>query len=140
MIVPGQRNDGSPASLALASFGAGRFAKIGGEEQEGDWAVVLVVTNEEPHVVPYEIVFRSDGGRWADVAGNDSPGWRSAGDGSGFVTCWGEAPAGTSQVTVSYHGSMSTVPVMSGYFLAIFWGIRASDFDPSALPQVVTSG
>jgi hypothetical protein len=72
------------------------------------------------------------------VGGNDSPGWRSVEDGPGFVTFWGEAPGGTAQVTISYRGSTSVVPVVSQYFLAVFWGIRESDFDPDVLPQLVT--
>lgn len=140
MTAPEEWNDGSPAGLALASFGAGRFAKIVGEEQEGDCAVVLLLTNEEPYLVPYEMVFRRDGGQWADVAGTDAPGWRSAGDGLGFVTSWGEVPAGASQVTVSYRGATVTVPVLYGHFLAVFWRIRERDFDPSVLPEVASSG
>lgn len=140
MTAPAGRNDGSPAGLALDSFGAGRFATIAGEEHEGDWAVVLVLTNEEPYLVPYEMVFRRSGGRWAEVTGNDSPGWRSAGDGEGFVTSWGEVPAGVSRVTVSYRGSTAAVGVRSRYYLAVFWGIRDSDFDPGALPRIVASG
>ena len=31
-----------------------------------------------------------------------------------------------------------TVPVMSRHFLAVFWGIRESDFDPGVLPQLST--
>ena len=137
MTDPDQRNgDGSPAALARASYGAGRFATVVGEERAGDWAVVLVLANEEPSLVPDETVFRRDGGRWEDIAGNDSPGWRSTDDGRGFVTFWGEAPDVASQVTVSYRGDTVTVPVVSRYFLAVFWGVPESDFDPAVLPQV----
>lgn len=133
-----QDDDRSPAELALASFGAGRFATVVGEERAGDWAVVLVLTNEEPYLVPYEMVFRQDGGHWADMAGNDSPGWRTTGDGQGFVTFWDEAPHGASRVTVSYRDTTATVPVVSRYFLAVFWSIPESDFDPAVTPQLTT--
>ncbi len=134
-----ERSAGSPADIALASFGSGRFARIAGNAQRGDWAVVLALTNEEPHLLPYEMVFRRDGGRWTEVAGNDAPGWRATG-GLGLVTSWGAAPAKATQVTVSYRDSTARAAVVSGYFLAVFWDIREGDFDPGALPRVATSG
>jgi hypothetical protein len=140
VTAPEERSAGSPAGVVLASFGAGRFARIVGEERQGDWAVVLALTNEEPYLVPYEMVFRRDGGQWTEVAGSDTPGWRAAGDGPGLVTCWGEAPAGARRVTVSYRGSTATAAVESGYFLVVFWGIREDDFDPAVLPQTAAAG
>lgn len=140
MTAPEERSASSPAGIALASFGAGRFARIAGEAQQGDWAVILALTNEEPYLVPYEMLFRRDGGQWTEVAGSDAPGWRAAGDESGLVTAWGESPAGASRVAVSYRGSTATAAVVSGYFLVVFWGIREGDFDRGDLPQVVARG
>jgi hypothetical protein len=130
----------SPAGVALASFGAGRFARIVSEQQRGDWAVVLILMNEEPHLVPYEMVFRRDSDQWIEVAGNDAPGWRAVGDdGLGLVTYWGEAPSGASQITVTYRGSTTTAALASRYFLAVFWTIREESYDPDVLPQVAVS-
>jgi hypothetical protein len=41
-------------------------------------------------------------------------------------------------VTVSYRGVTVTVPVVSRYFLAVFWGVPESDFDPAVLPRLST--
>jgi hypothetical protein len=133
---PDQQSNDSPAALALASFGSGRFATLVSEVQANDWAVVLVLTNEKPFLVPYEMLFRRADGRWTDVAGNDSPGWRSTRDRQGLVTFWGEAPPGASQVTVSYRDATVTVPVESAYFLAVFWDVPEGDFDPAAQPEL----
>ncbi|MBV9792818.1 MAG: hypothetical protein JO016_02660 [Actinobacteria bacterium] len=139
MTVPDQPGHDSPAALALASFGDGRFATLAGEAQQGDWAVVLLLTNEKPFVVPYEVVFHRDGGRWSEVAGNDSPGWRSTGGANGLVTFWAESPGGESPVRVSYRGTTATVPVEAGYFLAVFWDVPEDDFDPAAQPELTPS-
>jgi hypothetical protein len=127
----------SPAELARASYGQGRFATVVGEVRAGDWAVVLVLSNEEPYVLPYEIVFHRDGDRWSEVSGSDTPGWRSTGNGGGFVTFWGEAPADASQVTVAYGRVTAVVTVSERYFLAVFWDIEEDDFNPDALPAVI---
>lgn len=135
MTVPDQQNNDSPAALALASFGGDQFASLVGEVQADDWAVVLLLTNEAPYLVPYEMIYRRESGRWADVAGSDSPGWRSAGGVTGLVTFWGEAPGEASQVTVSYRGVTASVPVVSGYYLAVFWDVPEGDFDPGTQPE-----
>lgn len=141
-MTPPERGSGagSPADLALASFGAGRFASVAGEARADDWAVVLVLTNEEPYLVPYEVDFHRDGATWAEVSGNDSPGWRSTGNGRGFVTFWGEAPDSPARVSVSYRGATAVVPVSAGHFLAVFWDIREGDFDPEVLPEISPPG
>ena len=136
MTVPDQQRNDSPAELALASFGGGRFATLVSEARADDWAVVLLLTNEKPFLVPYEMVFHREEGRWADAAGSNSPGWRSTNGALGFVTYWGEALGGASQVAVSYRGITATVPVESGYFLAVFWDVPEGDFDSAAQPEL----
>jgi hypothetical protein len=42
----GEQDVKSPTELALAEFASGRYAKVAGEQQAGDWAVVLALTNE----------------------------------------------------------------------------------------------
>ena len=130
----------TPGDLAVASFGGGRFASLAGEARSGDWAVVLVLTNEEPYLVPYELVFRRDDGGWADVAGNDSPGWRATGHGQGFVTVWDEAPGGAVRVTVRFRDASQTVPVSAGYFLAVFWDVPETEFDGDVPAEVRPAG
>jgi hypothetical protein len=130
---------GTPRDLALASFGDARFASVVGEARSGDWAVVLALTNEEPYLVPYEMVFHRNGG-WADVAGNDTPGWRATGDGQGFVTVWDEAPGGAAQVTVRFRDASQTVPVSAGYFLAVFWDVPETDFNGDVPAEITTAG
>jgi hypothetical protein len=64
----------SPAALALASFGAGRFATLVSEEQQDDWAVVLALTNEAPYLVPDEMIFpgtMTGGLMWAETTRRD---------------------------------------------------------------------
>ncbi len=130
----------TPGDLALASFGGGRFASLAGEAQSGDWAVVVALTNEEPYLVPYEMVFRRDRHGWADVAGNDSPGWRATEDDRGFVTVWGEAPGGAARVTVRFRDASQTVPVSAGYFLAVFWDVPETDFEGDVPAEITTAG
>ncbi|HLH58327.1 MAG TPA: hypothetical protein VKV33_04160 [Streptosporangiaceae bacterium] len=130
----------TPRDLAVASFGDGRYASVAGEARSGDWAVVLALTNEEPYLVPYEMVFRRDEGGWAEVAGNDSPGWRATGDAQGFVTVWGEAPGGATRVTVRFRDAGQTVPVSAGHFLAVFWDVPETDFDGDVPAEVSPAG
>ena len=125
-----------PGGLAIASFGGGKFARVLQEVRSPEWSVVLLATNEEPYIVLYEMVFRLTGNRWAEVSGNDSPGWRRTGDRIGFVTVWRETKTAATQVTISYHGSTITRPVADGYYLGVFWNIPEDDFDPAAPPEV----
>jgi hypothetical protein len=137
MTSPGRDGGAaSPAELARGSFGAGRFASVAGEVRSAKWAVVLILTNEEPYLLPYEMVFHHEGDSWVEVSGSDTPGWRSTGNGRGFVTFWAEAPDNASQVTVSYGGGSAVVPVSHGYFLAVFWDVGENEFNPDALPEV----
>jgi hypothetical protein len=129
----------SPSEVALESFGAGKFASVVRECRSSAWAVVLLATNEEPYVVPYEITLRFDGHSWVETSGNDSPGWRAIGDGQGFVTFWDRASVGASSVTVVRGDTVKTSPVRYGYFLVVFWDVPERQFDPASLPQVIAS-
>ena len=143
----GENAASSPSEQALKSFGDGRFAALvrechspaAGERDSPAWAVVLLATNEEPDVLPYEITFRSAGRGWDEVSGSDTPGWRNSEDGQGFVTFWDRAPAGASSVTVARGDVIATSPVRNGYFLVVFWGVPEQDFKPDSLPDVTGS-
>jgi hypothetical protein len=89
--------------------------------------VVLLLTNG-PDGEPYESVFHRQAGQgWAEVSGSNGYGWHSYGDGErGFATYWDETTL-TERVTVSYRDTAKTVPVVSGYFLAVFWDDVSGD-------------
>ncbi|MGA2825569.1 MAG: hypothetical protein ABSF03_05565 [Streptosporangiaceae bacterium] len=89
--------------------------------------MVLLLTNG-PDGEPYESVFHRQAGQgWAEVSGSNGYGWHSYGDGErGFATYWDETTL-TERVTVSYRDTAKTVPVVSGYFLAVFWDDVSGD-------------
>ena len=129
-----------PGELAVASFGHGMFARVIQEVRSAEWSVILLATNEEPDVLPYEIVFHHAGNRWTEMMGSDSPGWRRAGDGNGFVTAWGETETDSPHVAISYRGVTITRPVTDSYYLGVFWDIPEDEFDPDAPPEVTGPG
>jgi hypothetical protein len=130
----------SPAQLALASFGPSSSSTVVSEQRAGDWAVVLLLTNG-PDGEPYESVFHRQAGQgWAEVSGSNGYGWHSYGDGErGFATYWDETTS-AERVTVSYRGTTKTVPVVSGYFLAVFWDdVSGNDFGSGDQPEWKTA-
>jgi hypothetical protein len=120
VAMPGVR---SPGQVAVSSFGGGRFASVIREVISPPWAVVLLATNEEPDLYPYQVICHHDGREWEELGGGNGPGWSHTEGDLGVLTFWDDAPEGASSVTVSYRGTIDTSPVRYGYFLAVFWNV-----------------
>ena len=80
---------------------------------------------------------------WFHFAAIEMSGFRelSAGDRGerGFATYWDETTL-TERVTVSYRDTAKTVPVASGYFLAVFWDdVSGDDFGSGDQPEWKTA-
>ncbi len=135
--MAGEEPNAEPDQIALASFGLSSNSIVVSEQRSGDYAVVLLLTNA-PEGEPYEMVFHREDGRWQETSAGNGYGWHAwhidpdDNDEHGFVTYWDRSSA--EMVTVSYRGVSKTVPVVNGYFLAVFWDDVESaaddDIDP----------
>jgi hypothetical protein len=96
-------------------------------------AVVLLGTNEPPDLYPYEVVcLRGDDG-WDGRAESNSCGWTEVfdPDGEGSIrveTAWGEAPAGATEIAISFSGGACRVPVVDGYYFWVAWDVPGVGF------------
>jgi hypothetical protein len=135
----------TPEHAALAGFPVGQARVLAiAQSPTGDHAVVLLGTNEEPVLYPYEVDCERDDSGWVERGGGNGPGWRALapdqGDAAGnanlgVTTDWAEAPAQARAAVVRYRGDDHQVPVSHGYFLFAAWDVPAAESNER--PEVV---
>jgi hypothetical protein len=110
---------------------------------DGREALVVLATNEEPYVEPYEVVCHREGDRWVGGIGSGGIGfgWSSTsvtddGTSLGVLRLAAEVPPGTEAVIVSWRGEEHRVRVSGGYFFFTRWNVP-DDFDETATPEAV---
>jgi hypothetical protein len=103
---------------------------------DGEYAVVLLGTNEPPYLYPYQVICRRSRDGWEEEASGNGPGWTSVRGGDvGIETEWGEAPEGSSAVAVQHGAQRHRVAVTNGYFLFVAWNVSAvSPWDDEEAP------
>jgi hypothetical protein len=67
----------------------------------GDYAVVLLETNNPPAVERYQVVCRREGGRWRGLAGGNGAGETRI-EGGWVETFWEERPGGSTALEVKW--------------------------------------
>ena len=95
---------------------------------DGDTAVVLLATNEPPHIEAYQVVCHRTADGWQGGSGGNSGGWHNLTEGDeepqlGVETVWGEAPRGATEIAISFAGTTVRVPVVDGHYLYAVWGV-----------------
>ena len=110
-----------------------RYARVLGVaySPDGNHAVVLLGTNEEPYLYPYQVVCGLGEFGWVEEMSGDGPGWSTTADDPhdseasklGVATDWDEAPPVAIAAVVSFHGKDHVVPVHEGYFLFAAWNV-----------------
>jgi hypothetical protein len=101
-----------------------RYARVLGVaySPDGQHSVVLLGTNEEPCLHPYQVVCGLGESGWVEEMGGTGPGWSTIADDPhdsgapnlGVATLWDEAPEGAIAGVVSFHGEDHVVPVREG--------------------------
>jgi hypothetical protein len=110
----------------------------------GEEALVVLATNEQPYIEPYEVVCYREGNRWLAGIGSGGLGcgWSSTlsddASNTGVLRLSGEAPRGVDAVVVRWAGEEQRVPVTSGYFFFTRWAVP-SDFHETVGSPVVTA-
>ena len=106
-----------------------RYARVLGVaySPDRDDAVVLLGTNEEPNLYPYQVLCgRGEEGWYQGTSGN-GPGWSSTSSPGepniGVATDWDEAPPRARAAIVSFDGREHEVPVTNGYYLFAAWEV-----------------
>jgi hypothetical protein len=107
---------------------------------DGNHAVVLLGTNEEPYLYPYQVVCSLGKSGWVEGTSSNGPGWSStSSEGEpnvGVATDWDEAPPEATAALVSFEGQEHEVPVQEGYFLFAALNVP-DDIEGRRLPSFV---
>jgi hypothetical protein len=112
-------------------------------------AVVILGTNEEPFLYPYEVICYRKEGRWFEGSGSNGigVGWTTTSGGDrgemqlGVLRLVGEAPEGVRAVVVGYKSEEHRVPVlMNGFFIFAAWDVPDDYEPPEALRYVLSDG
>jgi len=117
-----------------------RYCRVLALEEHGDWAVVLLATNDPDDPYPLQVICRREDGRWLDWTSSNGGGFTTTGEGRVVVTLWDEAPAGAGAAHVLFERAEHRVPVQHGYFLFCAWEVEDDDAqwpDAHSWPKVV---
>jgi hypothetical protein len=110
------------------------YVRVVGVAVRGDEAVVAQVMNADGYPEAYEIetakCSRGDDGWLCGSDGNSNLAWIAAGEDSGTVVWWDEAPTGVEAAHIRLGGQDQTVPVEDGFFFAVFDDVPKEVFRP----------
>lgn len=122
---------GSPEEAARGDIPA-RYARAVAVSvsPEGRRACVLLLTNEEPRLYPYEVIVeRDEHGRWRAGASSNliGVGWTSTGveRDRGVLRLVAEVPPRARSATIRHGGSDHAVSVTEGWVLFAAWDVPA---------------
>lgn len=101
-------------------------ARVVAKSEKGDYAVVLLQTNDRPPFEPYQVVCKRVEGGWLFWGGGNGGGWTRT-NGDGVLTYWEESDA--SAVRIRYGHEIHEVPVENGYFFFCKWNVPESHLD-----------
>lgn len=111
---------------------------------DGDEAIVVLGTNEEPYLYPYEVNCSRENGRWFDGGGSNgvgfgwSPRWRRDNEPTlGVLRLSGELHDDVREVVVAWNGREHRCAASSGYFFFTEWDVPEDFHDTLGTPRVV---
>jgi hypothetical protein len=111
---------------------------------DGDEAIVVLGTNEEPYLYPYEEHCFREGGHWFGGSGISGIGFgwslrtiRESGPALGVVRLSGEVPDGVREVVVEWDGREQRVPATDGYFFFTRWDVPEDFRHTIGIPRAV---
>ena len=111
---------------------------------DGSEALVLLATNEEPYIAPYEVICHREGTRWVGGGGMSGTGlgwssWSVAEDGLqlGVLRLVDEVPSGVGAVIVRWRERDYRVPVSHGYFVFTEWDVPEDFEEELGHPEAV---
>lgn len=102
-------------------------ARVVAKCEKGDYAVILLETNDRAPFEPYQEVCKKVDGGWIPIVGGNAGGWTRT-NGDGVLTYWEEASAGTS-VRIQFRDEIHEVPVQNGYAFFCTWNVPESAID-----------
>jgi len=109
---------------------------------DGGEAIVVLGTNEEPYLYPYEVNCSRMGDRWFEGSGSNglgvgwSPRQRRGGEMLGVVRLSGEVHTQVREVIVAWNGGEHRCEVSSGYFFFTEWDVPQNFLDILGWPRV----
>jgi hypothetical protein len=111
-----------------------RYCRVLATSESGDFALVLLATNEPPYVELYGVRCRRRDGLWFDEGGSSGTGmtWSISSDRDlGDLACSWEAPAGADRLRIQLLGNDHEIETQNGYCLFL-----AHDVPDDELPVV----
>jgi hypothetical protein len=111
---------------------------------DGHEALVVLATNEEPYIEPYEVVCYREGERWVGGSGSGGIGfgWTSTsigedGENLGVLRLADEVPRDVEAVIVRWLDEEYRVPVSGGYFFFTRWNVPDNSDEVADPPKAV---
>jgi hypothetical protein len=123
----------TPEAAALEQIPE-RYARVLGASvsPNGEYAMVLLGTNEPPRLYPYQVLCEREPDGWLESTSGNGSGWSSTSgrddpEQFGVTTDWGQAPPDARAAVVSFRGADHEAPVARGYYLFVAWGVPVAN-------------